>query len=378
MVVTIITVVALLFLVAIVGGVRFIYLLSSSHSTHSTTQSDMKTKALDIFMYLGIGISLITSITNLLQVIFAAVNRKFIDVLNYNQYVDTTQSDVRFAIASLVVMFPIYVGLSWYVAKDIQKFLYKQDITIRKIMIYLTLFVGILTLIGTLVSVIYTYLGGELSVQFGLKAAAVFVVALGVFSYYYYSLKRDYSKEAMIPAVITIITSALVIAAVVWSISIIGTPSAMRAKKIDSTRLSDISRIQQEVFNHFQTTEKLPVTLEELNNAFQGYAVPTDPITKESYTYKVLQQPAFKMNYTTNKKELVSPATFELCAKFDTTREYDARGQAVPVKGGPVSTDAMFSASNYYYEGDQSSFWNHGVGETCFKRVITSDMYYPR
>jgi pantothenate kinase len=29
-------------------------------------------------------------------------------------------------------------------------------------------------------------------------------------------------------------------------------------------------------------------------------------------------------------------------------------------------------------EGDVSPFWNHGIGETCFKRVITSDMYYGR
>ena len=257
MVVTIISLVALLVLVAIVGGVRFIYLLSSSHGTHTTMQSDMKTKALDIFIYLGIAISLITSITNLLQVLFAAVNRKFIDVLNYTAYADASQSDVRFAIASLVVMFPIYVGLSWYVAKDIEKFLYKQDISVRRIMIYLTLFVGVLTLIGTLVSVIYTYLGGELSLQFGLKTLAVFSVALSVFIYYYYALKRDYSKKTTLPVFITLIASVVVVGAIVWSISIVGTSAQMRAKKIDDTRLADISGIQRQILSHFQTTDKL-------------------------------------------------------------------------------------------------------------------------
>lgn len=377
MTVTISMLIALLVLVGIVGGLYFIFLLSSSHYKN-TMQSDMKTKALDVFVYLGIGISLVVSITNLLQVIFAAVNRKFVDVLNYTSYVDGSQSDVRFAIASLIVFFPIYIGLSWYVARDIQKFLYKQDITVRKIMIYLTLFVTVLTLIGTLVSVIYTYLGGEISVRFGLKAASVFVVAFTVFAYYFYSLRRNYAAKTMLPAVITVLASACVIGAVVWSISIIGTPTEMRAKKIDSTRLSDISRIQQEVFNRVQMTDKLPLTLSELDNAFQGYKVPTDPITHEAYLYRVVQQPVVKMNYTTNRKELVTPATFELCATFDTAREIDSRGQAIIGKGGVAMSDALYSASNYYYEGDQSPFWNHGVGETCFKRIISSDMYYGR
>jgi hypothetical protein len=85
------------------------------------------------------------------------------------------------------------------------------------------------------------------------------------------------------------------------------------------------------------------------------------------------------MNYATNKKELVTSAIFELCATFDTSRELDARGAPVYGKGGDMMvSESLYSASNYYYEGDQSPFWNHGVGETCFKRIITSDMYYGR
>ncbi len=333
-----------------------------------------KTKALDVFMYLGIGITLVVSVTNLLQIVFTAIDRKFADILNANTYVDIYSSDVRFAIASLVVMYPLYLLLSWYVAKDITKFLYKRDLTIRKVMIYTTIFITVCTLIGTLVSIIYTYLGGELSVRFAYKALAVFAVALGVFGYYFYSIRRDYSKKTNVPIIATVVATLAVVASLVWSISIVGTPSEMRAKRIDSTRLSDISRIQQEVFNHFQTAEKLPVSLEELNDAFQGYAVPVDPATKVPYTYKVVQQPVLKMNYTTNRKELVTPGIFELCATFETIREYDSRGPVYPGKGG--ATDSIYSISNYYYDGDQSPFWNHGIGETCFKRIISSDMYY--
>lgn len=370
MVVPIIVGVGIIFLFAIAGGGYMVYsLITSKYSMNGET----KTKALDVFMYLGVGITLVVSVTNLLQIIFTAIDRKFTDVLSQVNYVDVYSSDVRFAIASLIVMYPLYVIISWYIAKDISKFLYKRDLPIRKVMVYTTIFITISTLIGTLVSIIYTYLGGELSVRFAYKALAVFVVALGIFGYYFYSIHRNYAEKTIVPALATGIATVAVVLALVWSISIIGTPAEMRAKRIDSTRLSDISRIQQEILNHFQNAEKLPVTLDELNDAFQGYLVPVDPVTKTAYTYTVTQQPVLKMNYTTQEKELVTPAVFTLCATFDTVREYDARGQ-VYGKGGGM--DAFYSVSNYYYDGDQSPFWNHGKGETCFKRIISADMYW--
>ena len=338
--------------------------------TSNKFMGESKTKALDVFLYLGIGISLIVSVTNIIQILFTAINRKFPDVLNSVMSYDTSSSDVRLSIATLVVIFPLYIFLSWYVAQDISKFLYKRDLTIRKVMIYFTIFVTLCTLIGTLVSVIYAYLGGELSVRFGYKALVVFAVASAVFGYYFYSIKRDYVTKSNVPLFAGLVASIIVIGSLVWSVSIIGTPAQMRAKKIDSTRLSDISRIQQEVYNQFTTTDKLPVSLDKLNNAFQGYSVPTDPVTKESYSYRVIQQPVVKMNFSQNKKELTTEGIFELCATFTTERTVDARG--MQMTGG-----ALYSANNYYYEGDVSSpFWNHKAELTCFKRVISSDIYY--
>ncbi|MDB5260526.1 MAG: hypothetical protein JWN37_757 [Candidatus Nomurabacteria bacterium] len=336
--------------------------------------NETKTKALDVFVYLGIVITLVVSVTNLLQMIFAAIDKRFPDIISGYQYADIYNSDIRLAIASLVVMYPVYLLLSWFVARDINKFIYKRDLPVRRLMIYAALFITICTLIGTLVSIIYTYLGGELSVRFGYKALAVFVVALAVFAYYFYSLRRDYAVKTVAPVISTIIATILVIWAVAWSVITIGSPAEMRAKKLDNTRLSDLSRIQQEVYTRFQTTEKLPQTTDDLNNSFAGYTVPADPVTKESYTYKVIQQPVIKMNYTLNKKELVTPAIFEICATFDTVREYDNRGMNVPLAKS-VATDSFYSVSNYYYEGDQSPFWNHGTGETCFKRIIDASMY---
>lgn len=355
-----------------------VLIASFINKNNNTAGMENKTKAIDFLLYLGIFISLITCITNILEIVFTAIDKKFVDVLTPLYSYDLYNDSMRMAIASLMVMFPVYVAISWYISKDIEKFSFKKDILVRKVMIYVALFVTVLTLIGTLVSLIYTYLGGELSVRFELKALSVFVVALSVFAYYLYSLRRDYTKKTITPAVITISASLVVLFALVWSISVMGNPSEMRAKKIDSTRLSDISRIQQEILNRFNSTDKIPAELAELNNAFQGYAVPLDPITKVAYGYKVIQQPTFKMNYTTNKKELATPAIFELCATFQTVRNVNERGVAIPEPTGlgTGGLDLKYSAQNSYYDGDQTPFWNHDIGEACFKRIISTEMYY--
>lgn len=355
-----------------------VLIASFINKNNNTAGMENKTKAIDFLLYLGIFISLITCITNILEIVFTAIDKKFVDVLTPLYSYDLYNDSMRMAIASLMVMFPVYVAISWYISKDIEKFSFKKDILVRKVMIYVALFVTVLTLIGTLVSLIYTYLGGELSVRFELKALSVFVVALSVFAYYLYSLRRDYTKKTITPAVITISASLVVLLALVWSISVMGNPSEMRAKKIDSTRLSDISRIQQEILNRFNSTDKIPAELAELNNAFQGYAVPLDPITKVAYGYKVIQQPTFKMNYTTNKKELATPAIFELCATFQTVRNVNERGVAISEPTGldTGGLDLKYSAQNSYYDGDQTPFWNHDIGETCFKRIISTEMYY--
>jgi hypothetical protein len=328
-----------------------------------------RTKALDVFTYIAIFITLIVSVTNIIQILFAAIERKFTDVIEMGRYVDVYGTDMRMAIASLIVMFPIYLALSMYVSRDIKRFLYKRDLFIRRMFIYTTLFVTAATLIGSLIATIYTYLGGELTVRFGLKTLTVFAIAAAVGGYYLYALRRDYSRETKVPNIIASLAALFVIVSLVWSISIIGTPAEMRLRRIDDTRLSDISRVQQEIFSHLQTSDRLPATLAELDDAFQGYVVPKDPVTGESYEYRVVQQPVIRVNAQLNRKELVTPGSFELCATFDTERKYNDRGT-------PVTTDKMYSASNYYYPGDTSPFWNHDAERTCFRRVITSDMYY--
>ena len=66
----------------------------------------------------------------------------------------------------------------------------KRNLRIRKWLIYFTLFAAALIIIGDLVALIFSLLGGELTVRFLLKVVTIFFVAGSVFYYYLWDLRR--------------------------------------------------------------------------------------------------------------------------------------------------------------------------------------------
>lgn len=310
----------------------------------------IKTTAKDIFFYLGIIITLSVSVGNIISILFQALEKVFNDPLISNYVSDIYNDSTRLAVASLVILFPLYVLFSWLVSKDVMKMPEKKDILIRKATIYIALFVTTCTLVGTLISVVYTFLGGELSALFGWKAFTVFALALSIFGYYFYTLRRDYTIISKTPLIISIVASLVVLSVIIYSISILGTPAEMRKRKLDDQRLSGLSSIQSQVFNEFLRNKILPKNIDAVVDPFGGFVLPQDPVTKENYEYIVVKN--------------TLPAEFKLCATFDTIRNLNNLNKG--------SID--FPITQNYYAGDMSPYWNHTAGRVCFTRTITQDI----
>lgn len=313
--------------------------------------NQIKTTAKDVFLYLGIIITLSVSVGNIISIIFTALEKIYADPLT-NMFVSDIYNDgTRMAVASLVILFPLYILLSWLSSRDVIKNPEKQELMARKVTIYIALFVTTCTLVGTLISIVYTFLGGELSALFGWKAFTVFVLALSVFGYYFYTLRRNYTIVTKTPIIIAVVASLVVLSSVVYSISILGTPAEMRKRKLDDQRLSDLSAIQAQVFNEFLKNGTLPKTIEDVTDPFGGFVLPKDPVTKENYEYQIVKN--------------ILPAEFKICANFETVRN---------VTTGQPQTKFDSPITQQYYAGDMSPFWNHEIGRVCFSRVITQDI----
>jgi len=307
-----------------------------------TPQSNVKATPRDVFLHLLSVGTLYVSAVSLIALLFQYVNHFIPDPLAFDYGVSNA---LRTAIATLLIVFPTYLITAWYFHKESANEPLRREIKIRKWLVYLTLFVSAITVIIDLVTLVYRFLGGELSPRFGLKVLAVLVVAAGVFWYYLWDLKRQAGALNMQNKTILRAAIAAVAAVIVGGFFLVGSPQNQRMARFDQQRVNDLSTLQNEIITYWQQKDRVPANLDELVNDISGFRAPTDPETKAPYAYAVK-----------------SGLAFELCANFTTLSREDAR-YAQPAR----------SPFDPYAQN-----WEHGIGETCFARTIDPELYRDR
>ena len=306
----------------------------------------MKTTPKDFFLWAGAIITLYVSAISLLTLLFQYIDILFEDTLN--NFYDPYSGAIRFAIASLIIIFPLYIYLTRLLNEGIRKQPEKKDMGIRKWLIYLTVFVAGATIIIDLIVLINAFLGGEeLTSGFILKVLAVLVVIGGVFLYYLYDLRGKWEESRKLSQTIGSLVAAVVLAVIVLGFFIMGSPATQRLVRFDQEKIQNLSSIQWQIINFYQQKERLPETLVELEDPLIGFIVPQDPQTEGAYGYTV-----------------VEGLTFNLCANFNKeSRDYNVE------KPRPVRSESL---ARFGFEDEN---WTHGEGETCFERTIDPDKF---
>lgn len=308
-----------------------------------------KTGPKDVFGQLLSIIGLYVSVISFGALIFGLINLYFPDVLNYD-YGYYSKDSLRWPLAILVIVFPLYVWLTSYLQKDLEKNPEKKDLKTRKWLLYFTLFAAAVVIIGDLVTLIFRFLGGDLTVQFVLKILTVFIIALSVFTYYLWNIKKNIpaTKDAKMRLFVRVVVAAGAFF-IVFGFFNAGSPFAQRMRRFDERRVQDLQTIQYEVINYWQAKERLPQTIEQLRDDIRGFSPPKDPETGGSYEYKT-----------------IGILRFDLCAVFKTSNkeELSSRLKFAPASEGPYPVAIQES-------------WLHDAGRTCFTRTIDPDRYPP-
>jgi hypothetical protein len=104
---------------------------------------------------------------------------------------DFRLQSIRWSVSSLIVAFPIFLYMTWRTARLIGRDPTKRASKIRRNLTYLTLFVAACVLIGDVTALVYNFLGGELTLRFGLKVATAGVIAGLVFGYYLAGIRSE-------------------------------------------------------------------------------------------------------------------------------------------------------------------------------------------
>ena len=300
-----------------------------------------ETSPKDFFLHLLSIVTLYASAISFSTLMFQCVNYWFPDTLGGYYGASASFEGMRWAIAMLVVFFPTHIATSTFLNKEYHASPEKKELRIRKWLLYFTLFVTALIILGDLVALLLNFMRGELTIRFLLKVLIIFFVAGSVFGYYLWELKnKEFTKKVktFIYAV-----SAIVGIAVIAGFFIAGSPKTERARRFDEQRISDLQMLQSEIVNYWQRKQILPQNLDLLNDTIKGFSAPTDPNTKNAYRYEVR-----------------GPESFVLCATFETDGAY-ANNTSAP-------------RAPY---GGWGANWDHKIGEECFPRFIDKDLYSP-
>lgn len=329
----------------------------------------METKKLTpLFFFLSLGtvVALIVSVTALLNLSFETLNHAFPDVLTDSYqygYANYNYDGVRSALSMLIIMFPVFLILERFWSKAFEKpDLTNWDAILRRWAIYLILFLASVTIITDLVILVKYFVSGEITTRFILKVILALIVALKVGWYYILKLKN---KPVNILS--GILASILVIAIIIWSFTVIGSPATQRSQRLDQRRIEDLQNIQWQIISYWQQKEKLPDTLADLANPLQGSVVPKDPEFQKGRLYE------YKKN---NDLSAQAGKQFELCASFDLPIP---KGFVPGQKGGVYypMTAMRDVAVSMPYPGGAGESWDHEAGRTCYQRTIDPEMYPP-
>ena len=282
-------------------------------------------------------ITLYVSISAFLILLFGLINLTYPDAAEDYWQIQSSQSGIRYAIAALIVFFPAYLVLT-RVVNQARRHASNLYHTLTKWFVYLSILVGGLILLGDLVTVILTYLNGEITVRFILKALALFVVIGLALWYYWLDAKGHWKNHEKTSLQVGGITVVLVIAAVIYGFLNIDSPAVVREIRLDEQQLADLQDMQWRVEAYFQRNETLPASVTEV---YEDIAVPVAPENRDDYRY-----------------EVTGDKTYELCATF--------------TQPTPGSTELRSVAKPYAEPGyDPNNYvWEHSTGERCFKRTV--------
>ena len=292
---------------------------------------NIKNTPKDVFLHLFNILTFYISIIAFIVMCVQYINALFPDALSFRY--ESISSAIQWATSVLAVAIPAYLLTAWLLAREIISSPPKRELKLRKWLLYFTLFVSAITILISLITFVYNFLGGELTMRFFLKILIVLLVAVAVFGYYIWELRRG-EKKSMAPKILAWTVTVVVLAGIIGGFFIVGTPSEQRERRFDEQRVGDLQVLQGQIINFWIQKEKIPQNLAELEDSISGFVVPMDPESKLPYEYTIL-----------------NPLSFELCAIFKTS-------------GQDVGSFDLFQQN-----------WAHKTGRTCFTRTIDPELY---
>jgi membrane protein YqaA with SNARE-associated domain len=329
---------------------------SASLKRATTKRASTVEIVLNFFSFILLGI--VASALGVLY--FQVINHFFPDALQVSQYggyaAQAASDAIHYSIAALIIAFPLYVAVVRLWFKRYREDEGKEESKLTKWLTYIVLLIASVTIVGDLITTLNTFLSGEISVRFFLKALTIVVIAGMVFGFYFLERKKiQYGQD--IPRSTFQWYGWGIGISIIFGIALgfgaVGSPETERMRSFDAERADHLSQLAQCVSNYSETFGKLPESTAELAkmSAYSYCATLTDPESGAPYLYRIVSP----LTFTTSPD--VYEGTFELCADFSLSSEEGA---------GTVAPGVTYP----YNEG--TKWMEHTAGTDCDQEVVVT------
>ena len=306
---------------------------------------------LNFFSFIALGVVAFALVTLYYQII----NYYFPDplIIRYGGS-DVSSEAIHYAIAALIITFPIYVLAVRLWFKRFREDLEKVETKLTKWLTYLILLVSAITIVGDLIAAVFFLLQGEVTPRFFLKALVILILAGMIFGFYFLERKKiQYRRDIPRRTFQTLgwVALGIVLVAIVLGFIVGGSPSTARKSGFDTQRADDLRTIASCVANFGINQKRLPDTLGELSKSGQyAYCLSgmADPETGMPYEYRIVV-PSVVVGG-------VRQGEFELCAEFS------LQSESVPIE-----------KNGYGFPPDKWS--EHGSGRNCDTETANLERY---
>ena len=315
--------------------------------------SARKPSAFDAFIHLVAYVALVWSAVSVGGIIFQFINR-FVPALEPGAYVYATDAvstgALRFHIATLLLTGPLLLCMTAYLHRLFKQGALVTDSGVRRWLTYLLLFAAAVNIVGSVIALVYQFLGGNYTVNFLLKAATILVIAGGIFGFYFWELKRG-TYQTRHPGALPLVAGlgVLFVGLLIGGLLLIGSPRLARMREYDRMRVDRAVQLNYQLGDEYRRTGALPATLSNFDPAFTE-----DPEHGAPFVYRK-----------------AADDRYELCVTFAAPVPEPVVPKGVP----PSRVPKPYGGS----AGVEQAWYGHGEGEVCntftVKRQTADDQF---
>ena len=145
----------------------------------------------DVFVFTLNFVALYISVIGSIVLAWGLADYLFQEKSNYG-----SSDAVRVAISMVVISFPIFMYLTSLISKKQGLGEMPKDSMLVKVLSYITLFVVAITAIIDLITILYNFLGGDLTAEVALKSLSLLAIVVLVFAYFRSNLQEQKQAKA--------------------------------------------------------------------------------------------------------------------------------------------------------------------------------------